>query len=285
MNKPLISVIIPVFNCKDTIRIAIDSIQKQSYENLEIIVVNDGSTDTTKDVVREMMENDKRIILIEAKPDNYKFDKRLNRNVNAGWSARNSGFEIAKGQYITFQDADDASLLNRIEIQYNLIKKYEAIHVTLDWFKFDEKYLNKTLDYSIFENKLEEIAIGPKELCKITNRSKGLIPKISKKINSIIPFYWKRKKIINKLFWGTLENYPGTGNSPLFKKEVIEKVQFRKLKDRIWPSFMGRGADRDFNFQVAETFKNSYVFFIPAYMWRVKDNNLRYNDNLEQYLK
>ncbi len=54
----------------------------------------------------------------------------------------------------------------------------------------------------------------------------------------------------------------------MFKREVMEKVQFRKLKDRVWPSFMGRGADRDFNFQVAETFKNSYYFPIALYLWR-----------------
>jgi hypothetical protein len=87
----------------------------------------------------------------------------------------------------------------------------------------------------------------------------------------------ERKRIINKLFWNNLDNYPGTGNSPLFTKKVITKVKFRKLKYRIWPSFMGRGADRDFNFEVAETFKNSYVFRIPAYMWRVNNNNSNYS--------
>ena len=77
-----------------------------------------------------------------------------------------------------------------------------------------------------------------------------------------------------------MEDYPGTGNSPLFKREVIDKVIFRKLSERIWPSFMGRGADKDFNFQVAETFKNSYHFGIPLYLWRVEKQNPLYKEGV-----
>jgi len=126
--------------------------------------------------------------------------------------------------------------------------------------------------------------LGPEELYGLSQRSKGFVAKISKSFNAAIPFPWKRKRLINKLFFGSLENYPGAGNSPLFKREVIEKVQFRKLKDRIWPSFMGRGADKDFNFQVAETFKNSHVFFIPLYMWRVKEQNPRYANGIKELI-
>jgi hypothetical protein len=80
-----------------------------------------------------------------------------------------------------------------------------------------------------------------------------------------------------------LESYPGTGNSPLFKRAVIEKVKFRQLKDRIWSSFTGRGADRDFNFQVAETFKNSITVYLPLYLWRVNKQNPRY-EKYEKYI-
>jgi len=192
-------------------------------------------------------------------------------NINAGWIARNYGFNKSSGEWITFQDADDASLLNRIEVQYELLKKHNSHHATLDWIQFDEKHLNKKIDPTLYAEMLR-----PNELYNMSQRSKGFIAKISKTLNKLIPFHFKRKRIINKLFFGSLENYPGAGNSPLFKKEVIEKVQFRRLKDRIWPSFMGRGADKDFNFQVAETFKNSHVFFIPLYLWGVKNENERY---------
>lgn len=284
MTNPLISVIIPVYNGEKTIVTAIDSILNQTYANIEIIVVNDKSTDSTKEVVSKIIEKNSRVKLVEGKDDHYRFDKKLNRNINAGYSARNTGFEHVSGEYITFQDADDASLLNRIELQYEFLTKNAATHVTFDWFKFDDTFIDKKLDIEKYLNMHKEPYVGPNDLYSLSQSSKGIIAKISKWLNTMIPFYYKRYPIIHRLFWGSLASYPGTGNSPLFRREVIDKVRFRPLKERIWPSFMGRGADRDFNFQVAETFKNSYVFFIPIYMWSQKTENPRYAEKLSEYM-
>jgi len=289
MNNPLISIIIPAYNCEKTITVAIKSMLDQTYRNIEVIVVNDGSSDKTADVVRNLMSSDTRLSLVEGVNDPFRFDKKLNRNVNAGYSARNIGFANARGQLITFQDADDASLLNRLDVQYSLLEKYKAMHVTLDWFQFHEKYLGKQLDISKYNLKYDagqtdQKMIGPEELYAMSQRSKGFIAKISKVLNKTVPFHMKRLRIINKLFFGSLENYPGASNSPLFKREVIDRVQFRSLTNRVWPSFMGRGADKDFNFQVAETFKNSYMFHIPLYMWRVKDQNPEYVEKIDGLL-
>ena len=280
-DKPLISVIIPVYNCENTISVAIDSIINQTYPNIEIIVVNDKSTDGTESVVRQMTEKDPRIKLVDGQDDPYRFDTKLGRNVNAGYSARNTGFQHAKGAYITFQDADDASFLNRIEIQLGLLLKSNSSHLTLDWIQFDEKYLGKKLNVEPFLKNTKMISAH--DLYLMSQRSKGLIARISPTLNKMIPFHIKRKRIVHKLFFGSYENYPGAGNSPLFKREVIKKVKFRNLKDRIWPSFMGRGADKDFNFQVAETFKNSHVVLIPLYIWRVKDQNQRYLNGIDRF--
>ena len=281
-NNPLISVIMPVYNCEKTVSIAIDSILNQTYKYLELIVVDDASTDKTAKIVQDLANKDDRIKLFDGRPDPYRFDKKLNRNVNAGYLARNIGFEKAKGELITFQDADDASLPNRLEIQLMLLNRYDSTHVTLDWFKFNETKLGKKLDPEKYLGKIG--SLGPKELFEMSQRSKGLVAKISIGFNRIIPFHLKRKRVINKLFFGSLENYPGAGNSPLFRREVIDRVRFRKLKDRVWPSFMGRGADKDFNFQVAETFRNSHVFFIPLYMWRVRDENMMYSKEKPLFL-
>jgi glycosyltransferase involved in cell wall biosynthesis len=279
--KPLISVIIPAYNCEGTIATAIDSISNQTYKNIEIIVVDDKSTDRTKEIVINLAKNNPKIRLYDGQIDPHRFDVKLNRNINAGWSARNTGLEQVKGEYITFQDADDACFLNRIEVQYDLLKKYDSTHLTLNWVQFNEKYIGKKLRPEPFVNSK---IILPSDLYKMSQRSKGLIAKISSKLNTLIPFHIKRKRIINKLFFGSLENYPGAGNSPLFKSSVIEKVKFRKLSYRVWPSFMGRGADKDFNFQVAETFKNSHVIYIPLYMWRVNDQNPKYMEGLDEFI-
>lgn len=267
MNNPLISVIVPARNSGETIKTALTSVTAQTYKNLEIVVIDDNSTDNTKEVVLELVKQDARIHYYSLPEDDpNRIDPILKRNVNAGYAARNFGFTKATGELITFQDADDASLLNRIEVQYDLLTKYNATHLCTTVASFDINRLGTVLDMKNYASAEEEV-VGPDELYTLSQTTKGLVAKISPTLNATIPFHFKRLRIINKLFFGSLAPYPGTGNSPLFKRKVIEKVQFRKLDDRIWPSFMGRGADRDFNFQVAETFKDSYTFPIPLYMW------------------
>lgn len=89
-----ISVVIPAYNAKKTIERCLDSIRNQTYKNLEIIVVNDGSKDNTAEIVSEMCKVDDRVKLINIK--------------NGGVShARNTGIDNATGEYITFVDSDD----------------------------------------------------------------------------------------------------------------------------------------------------------------------------------
>lgn len=275
MENPLISVIIPAHNNGATIRTAVDSILNQTYKNLEILVIDDHSTDDTEKVVRSLAQENIRVIYYKLEEDDPdRIDRSLGRNVNAGYSARNYGFSKSKGEFITFQDGDDASLLNRIEAQYALLTTYHATHITTGWSPFSEKLLNTSGD----KTHVREIkpTFGPSELYTLSQDTKGLVAKLSPSLNTNTPFHFKRLRVINKIFFGSLAPYPGAGNSPLFRREVIEKVRFRKLSDRIWPSFMGRGADRDFNFQVAETFKNSYTFLVPLYLWRRESQNERH---------
>lgn len=93
-NNGLVSVIVAVYNIEKYIAKCIDSIQRQTYSNLEIILVDDGSTDTSGAICDSFAEKDNRIIVIHRK--------------NGGLSAaRNSGLEIAKGEFIAFVDGDD----------------------------------------------------------------------------------------------------------------------------------------------------------------------------------
>ncbi len=93
-KKPLVSVVIAAYNAEKYIDKLLDSVCCQTYVNLEIIVVNDGSTDSTAEKVSNRKRVDDRIILFEQR--------------NSGVSrARNAGLEIAKGEYIIFVDADD----------------------------------------------------------------------------------------------------------------------------------------------------------------------------------
>jgi glycosyltransferase involved in cell wall biosynthesis len=100
---PKVSVVIPTYNRADTILKAIDSVLKQTFHDFEIIIIDDGSTDKTYEIVKQI--NDKRIRYI-----------RHEKNKGAS-SARNTGIKIAKGQYIAFQDSDDEWLPDKLEKQ------------------------------------------------------------------------------------------------------------------------------------------------------------------------
>jgi glycosyltransferase involved in cell wall biosynthesis len=93
-TPPLISIIVPVYNVEKFLSKCIDSIINQSYRNLEIILINDGSTDNSASICREYKKKDARIKLIE--------------KVNGGLSeARNFGIDISNGTYLSFVDSDD----------------------------------------------------------------------------------------------------------------------------------------------------------------------------------
>ena len=111
MTKNLISVIIPTYNRAHLIKRSATSVLNQTYVNLELIIVDDGSTDNTEDVVKSIGDN--RIIYI----------KQQNQGACA---ARNNGITHAQGDYIAFQDSDDVWHENKLEKQLNTLKQKNA---------------------------------------------------------------------------------------------------------------------------------------------------------------
>lgn len=111
--KDLISVIVPIYDVEKYLSPCIESIFRQTYSNLEIILVDDGSRDDSGILCDKYMGQDKRVVVIHRK--------------NGGLSAaRNSGLEIAAGEYVVFIDADDMMHPRMIEVLYNELKIYEA---------------------------------------------------------------------------------------------------------------------------------------------------------------
>lgn len=92
--NPLISIIIPVYNVEQYLSKCLESIIKQTYNNIEIILIDDGSSDNSKKICDEYLQKDSRIVVIH----------KDNEGVSI---ARNTGLDIAKGEYISFIDADD----------------------------------------------------------------------------------------------------------------------------------------------------------------------------------
>jgi len=111
MTIPLVSVIIPTFNRKDLIRGAIQNVLAQTYQNLELIIVEDGSNTGIDEYIKSL-GNDKIIY------------KRHNNNFGLGVS-RNTGMNVAKGDYIAFMDDDDRWLKEKIKLQLDILTNCE----------------------------------------------------------------------------------------------------------------------------------------------------------------
>ena len=108
----LISVIVPVYNVESYVAECIESIQNQTYMNLEIILVDDGSKDMSGDICDQYAAYDERIKVIHQE--------------NGGLSAaRNTGIEAANGDYISFVDSDDYIGLTLFEDMLQLLKEYD----------------------------------------------------------------------------------------------------------------------------------------------------------------
>ena len=132
-----ISIIIPTFNRGELITNSIKSVLNQTFQNLEVIIVDDGSSDNTKEIVKKI--KDKRIKYI-----------RLKENKGAS-NARNIGIKNAHGQYISFQDSDDIFYPNKLEEQLkNIINKRS----NFDFCKINVIY-NDSFSY-FYPNKIVE---------------------------------------------------------------------------------------------------------------------------------
>jgi glycosyltransferase involved in cell wall biosynthesis len=117
--EPLVSVVIPAYQSEKTLARAVDSVIEQTYKNLEIIIVNNGSTDKTEEIATSYLKIDKRIKLV-----------KLEKNkLPAG--GRNAGVNHASGDYIAFLDADDEWHKNKLTEQVPIIISYPEIGVVI----------------------------------------------------------------------------------------------------------------------------------------------------------
>lgn len=137
----IVSVIIPVYNVEKYLRQCLDSVVNQTFKNIEIICINDCSTDNSLQTIKQYRQKDDRIVLID-----------LKQNGGVGL-ARNEGIKVAKGKYITFVDSDDWVAKDYIEILYNSIIKYDTDVVFSKVIRYDNNTKsiidgNKKLKYS-----------------------------------------------------------------------------------------------------------------------------------------
>ncbi|CAI9430269.1 hypothetical protein MSHRCOH1_08710 [Candidatus Ornithobacterium hominis] len=254
--KDLISVIIPVYNVEEYLVECINSVLAQTYTNLEIILVNDGSTDSSGEICREYAKKDNRIILIEKE--------------NGGLSdARNAGLDVCTGKYISFVDSDDIIHPGFISLLYKYIS-YDTI-VACDRFNIKDSseityidtentkvfnYTNEDILHDFYSFKITYPSVCnklfPYSVFKKLRFPKGLIYEDSyifpyiytnKYLNFIklnLPLYYyrynpnsiTRKKLTEKNYIANEICYANTSsifqnNKTLYKKNISARNNFR----------------------------------------------------------
>lgn len=139
MQNKLVSAIIPVYNVEKYVREAIQSIQNQTYKNIEMIVIDDGSIDNTYKIVEKLAKEDNRIKLYKNEK-NLKIVKTLNRALS-----------LANGEYIARMDGDDISALDRIEQKVRFLeenKEFDLVGCSMKAIDVDGNVIGETIHYS-----------------------------------------------------------------------------------------------------------------------------------------
>ena len=147
--NPLVSIIIPTYNRAHLISETLDSILTQTYQNWECIIVDDGSTDKTNEVLSHYLK-DKR----------FQYHQRPSVKPKGANSCRNYGYELSKGEFVKLFDSDDLMKSNLLEFQLNsFIKTTDVSICKLEYYDFDNnKSLGESTIYS--NNLIEDYFVG-----------------------------------------------------------------------------------------------------------------------------
>ena len=172
-NSDLVSIIIPVYNVEAYLPKCLDTVSRQTYSNLEIILVDDGSEDNSGIICDEFAKKDNRAIVIH--------------QTNQGaWAARNAGKRVANGKYLIFADSDDYLHLRAIEIMHeNIIK--------------DNEYDIAIIDYKVTSRRDEDIESYINKVTTTTMQQEEVISHLKKK-----DFVWRimyRRELIENIWF------------------------------------------------------------------------------------
>ena len=258
MEKEKISIILPVYNSQNTISMTIDSIIKQTYDNYELIIINDGSSDNSESICLEYANKYKKINYISIE----------NQGVS---NARNIGISKATGNYIMFIDSDDEYYENTLETVYRYIKEkyelivfgYNRIHVNKNKTKemnTEVVYLKDAKDKNVFIEKMQKNYLFNQIWNKVYKKE-ILINKFNQKLDNEMLLKFSQGSISrainiieNKEIYEKVEEII----SNIHKKDIIEII---KMSEIIYKSKeIINDILENINIQLMELSKNSYAY-------------------------
>lgn len=192
---PVLSVIIPVYNAEKFLGRCIESVLNQSYKNLELILVNDGSTDRSLEICRDYKNLDSRVFIID-------------KNNEGAGPTRNAGMALARGKYLAFPDADDRMALNAYQYCIDTIEASNAdlLIFGMSTEVFDDE---KGIVKEVVEDHVPDLLYSTKQQCR------EMWPDLSKQMDLGSP--------CNKIF-----------RKSIIDKYRIEYPDMRRMQDTIF---------------------------------------------------
>ena len=259
--KPLVSIIIPSRNNSQYLSACIDSCLSQTYTHIEVLVVDDFSTDDSLDVAYSFADSDPRIKILNLPLEDSNRTFR-GVDINAGYLARNYGISHARGEWITFVDSDDLISDFRINHLVTAAKTCDALHITTTYNKFSlESPLELPPDYSW------ELIFDTKILFSHLLQQNDFFSFKPNWFRKYFPLHLRLSRRLRPFFFPSpMSPYPGVGGGPFIHSSVA--TRFRPLRLREWSSSSGRGSDRDFNFRVLFDYGQSIFIDSKSYHWR-----------------
>lgn len=284
--KPFVSVIVPCYNSKDTIRRTIDSVINQTYKNIELIVVDDGSSENQKidDIILEYMNNSPFPIL---------FLKQDNAGV---YEARNNGKKLSRGYFELSVDSDDEIVPNAIEIMVNAYESLPEERKTKVAYIASRSALESVDDitnetkYAFPKNINELDQIKARKIgIKVQNKNKKYSKRIAHDLKGLfVVKYWNDIKIdkpddVKMIFELYLQNLLLANHEELFLNDVLyivhanrfhsitrSKKSTQYLKDITWTFYMML---LDWKNQVGESKIKTFLMFKAFRNSLVKKDN------------
>lgn len=261
-NTPLISVIVPVYNVEMYLADCLDSIINQSYKNLEIIVVNDGSTDSSASICDKYQKLDKRIKVIHQE--------------NAGLAgARNSGLDAASGQWIAFVDSDDWIEVHMYE---NLLKAAVSANVLISACGYKKVGPDNGTQEIFLPNALKSTASELNSLESTASESTSS--------ESDSPKSASLKLISNEDALGYIisgNNFSQSVWNKLFCNSLISNTNTKKIKSTRFDPKILQGEDKPFMAEIISNYGGD-IAYIPGclYNYRLRQGSITQSFSLKR---
>lgn len=243
MNNPKVSILIPLYNAEEYLAETIDSCLDQTYDNIEIIIVDDGSTDASLEIAKKY----------EKEQNHIKVDAQKNSGASA---ARNRAFELSNGEYIQYLDADDILHPDKVQLQMDILEA--ADEKTLVFGKYG--YFNK----NIKNIEWKELPVN-----KNYHDSKQFLLDLWKSGMAIIPLMWLVPRQFIEESGGWNESISTNDDGEFFARVVVLANKVIFIKNSI--GYYRRDNENSLSKQTSKKALRSNLQSFETYMELMKD--------------